>query len=60
MAMKEYSTLLQASEFEAYNQIQFNVLPRTPFFGNRSLAPLKTMQSEYSKPTEHGKPKFET
>ena len=37
MAMKEYSTLPRSLEPEPYNQIQFNDIPRTPYFLREGL-----------------------
>ena len=32
MKLEEYSTLLKYSEVEPHHQMQFSVMPRTPFF----------------------------
>ena len=37
MAMKAYSTLLKPPELEPHHQMQFTVIPKTPFLGGREV-----------------------
>ena len=43
MAMKEYSAFPKAPGLEPHHQMQFSIIPRTPFFG-------EGIRSGYCKP----------